>query len=402
MHPTKIRIEQVTEKSLQTELANIFREYSQSYRKDHSVSTEQSKVIGAIEVCKTKKLGGHLQQCNSCGYEHPVYNSCGNRHCPKCQALPKARWLVARKTELLPVSYFHNVFTLPHELNPLARCNKKVIYDILFASVSQTLQTFGKNPKNGLGGQMGFLAILHTWDQKLLEHIHLHCVIPAGALSFDKKQWIHTKYPDYLFPIEALSEVFRGKFVDALKKAFANGEFIFPGQCAKFETEKGFLNLIAELWKNDWVVYSKPPFAGPEQVLEYLGRYTHRIAISNNRIKSVKNGQVIFSYRDRRNNNQLKERSLPADEFIRRFLLHVLPDSYMKIRHFGFFSNSCRKKNIALCKQILGVADDLAKIPEQNIEELMLSLTGKDITKCPRCKTGKLITYRVIPRPQRE
>ena len=336
--------------------------------------------------------------CDRCGYEHPVYNSCGNRHCPKCQSLEKARWLEARKAELLPVPYFHNVFTMPHQLNPLARCNKKVIYDILFKSVAQTLLAFGKNPENGFGGKMGLMAILHTWDQKLLQHIHLHCIIPAGALSFDKKRWLHAPHSDFLFPVRALSKVLQGKFIENLEKAFTQRELTFAGQSEEFKTKKGFQALIDALWKTDWVVYSKKPFAGPEQVLEYLARYTHKTAISNNRIKKVENGHVTFAYRDRRDGDKLKEMTLTADEFIRRFLLHILPDSYTRIHYYGFFSNRYRKENVSRCRELLGLSGKLPEIPRQSFEELMLQLTGKDVNKCPRCKKGNLITYKEIPK----
>ena len=385
-------------KAQQPELADIFREYGGAYRKAHALSNAQLWAMNNIEGCRTAYLGGHLKLCDSCGYEHPVYNSCGNRHCPKCQSLQKARWLAARKAELLPVPYFHNVFTLPHQLNTLARCNKKVTYDILFASVSQTLLAFGKNSENGFGGKIGLMAILHTWDQKLLEHIHLHCVIPAGALSFDKKRWIYAPHSDFLFPVKALSKVFRGKFIDNLEKAYTQGEFTFVGQSEEFKTKKGFQSLTDELWKTNWVVYSKKPFAGPEQVLDYLARYTHRTAISNNRIKKVEDGHVTFTYRDRRDGDRLKEITLTTEKFIRRFLLHILPDSYTRIHYYGFFSNRYRKENVSQCRKLLGLSGELPEIPKQGFEELMLQLTGKDMRKCPRCKTGNLTTSKEIPR----
>jgi hypothetical protein len=269
---------------------------------------------------------------------------------------------------------------------------------MLFTSVAQTLLAFGKNPENGLGGKIGFMAVLHTWDQKLLEHLHLHCIIPAGALSSDEQHWIHAPHSEFLFPVKALSKVFQGKFITSLEKAFANRELIFAGQSEEFRTKKTFQVLINELWKTDWVVYSKKPFAGPEQVLDYLGRYTHKIAISNNRIKKIENGNVTFTYRDRCNGNQLKEMTLPAEEFIRRFLLHILPNSYIRIRHYGFLTNRDRKKNVFLCRELLGLSRELPVIPKQSFEELMLQLTGRDIRKCPRCKTGDLIAHRVIPR----
>ena len=383
------------EKPRKLELADIFREFGDTYRKSYPMSLAQQKVMHAVEVCRTSYLGGHMRICSFCGYSRPTYNSCGNRHCPKCQSLAKARWVKKRTGELLPVAYFHNVFTLAHDLNVLARSNKKVIYDILFKSVSETLLEFGENE---FGGKIGFLAILHTWDQKLLQHIHLHCVIPAGAISADKKRWIRSPDDDFLFSVKALSKVFRGKFLYYLKKAYTQGELTFAGKSAGYESKEGFKSLIDRLYKDDWVVYSKKPFAGPGKVLDYLGRYTHRIAISNERIKGVRGGKVAFTYRDRKNGNIKKEATLEADEFIRRFLTHVLPTSYMRIRHFGFLANRNRKVNIACVKKLLGVPCDTGERKEQSTQEIMLKLTGEDILKCPRCKVGTMTFHHFIPR----
>ena len=387
--------ENTPETTFKWELADIVREFGAVYRRSHRMPLSHHKVMHAIEVCRTSYLGGHMKVCSFCGYEHPTYNSCGNRHCPKCQSLAKVRWVKKREEELLPVDYFHNVFTLPHKLNALARSNKRLIYDILFKSVSETLLEFGENE---LGGKIGFLAILHTWDQKLAEHIHLHCIISAGALASDKKRWISSPHQDFLFPVKALSRVFRGKFTDYLKMAYTKGELTFAGKSLEFEGREGFSALIDGLYKEDWVVYSKKPFARPEKVLDYLGRYTHRIAISNDRIRSVKDGMVTFTYRDRKDGNLKKEATLSADEFIRRFLLHVLPGSYTRIRHFGFVSNRNRRQNIACVKKILGVSSNTGKKPEKNLAELMLELTGKDILKCPRCKVGTMTVKHLIPR----
>ena len=376
------------------ELADIFREFGDSYRKSNRMPLSHQKVMHAVEICRTSYLGGHMKVCSFCGYEHPTYNSCGNRHCPKCQNLAKLRWVKRREEELLPVDYFHNVFTLPHELNILARSNKRLIYDILFKSVSEALLQFGENE---LGGKVGFISILHTWDQKLLEHIHLHCIISAGALSSDGR-WISSTNKDYLFAVKALSRVFRGKFLDYLKMAYNQDELTFAGKSLEYESRKGFKALIDELYKEDWVVYSKKPFAGPEKVLDYLGRYTFRIAISNDRIRCVKDGKVTFTYRDRRDNDHKKEVTLEASEFIRRFLLHVLPGSFTRIRHFGFVSNRNRKENIACLKKLLGVYGKTCERPEQSLEELMLELTGKDISKCPHCKVGIMALHHLIPR----
>lgn len=379
------------------EVADIFREFGERYRCENRVPLIQLKVLHALEVCRTAYLGGHVQRCDACGFEQHSYNSCRNRHCPKCQTLTKARWLQDRKSELLPVPYFHNVFTLPHELNPIALCNKKAVFSILFNAVSETLLQFGRN---NLGGTLGFTAILHTWNQKLLDHLHLHCVIAGGVLAKDKTSWIPTKN-DYLFNIEALSLVFRGKFIAYLKKAHAAGELNFPGNAAKYATAKGLSELIKKLRDKNWVVYSKKPFAGPQAVLDYVGRYTHRVAISNNRIVDVKDSKVTFAYRDRKDNDTLKLTTVEAQEFIRRFLLHVLPGGFMKIRHFGFLSNRHKKDNIHICRELLGDNSQPSERVKKTPIQLMLELTGKDITKCPCCREGHMEIIMETPYPSR-
>ena len=278
--------------------------------------------------------------------------------------------------------------------NGLAHINKKIIYDILFKSVSETLLEFGQNSP---GGKIGFIATLHTWDQKLLEHIHLHCVIPGGALSSDKKRWIGPESDNFLFSVKALSKVFKGKFLFYLKKAYAKGDLIFSGKSLSYETNEGFKALIDRLHSKEWIVYSKKPFAGGTQVLDYLGRYIFSTAISNERIKGIAGGRVTFAYRDRRDSNRKKEITLSADEFIRRFLTHVLPSSYMRIRHYGFLSNRNRKVNIMRVKKLLGVSSFTEEKPEQSMEEIMLELTGKDILRCPRCKVGIMAFCQLIP-----
>ncbi|MFC2159780.1 IS91 family transposase [Actinomycetota bacterium] len=383
------------EKKLKWELADIFRKFGDNYRRVHRMPLSHHKVMHVVKVCRTSYLGGHMRKCDSCGYEHPTYNSCGNRHCPKCQSLAKLRWVAKRQEELLPVNYFHNVFTIPHRLNGLARYNKKLIYDILFRSVSETLTQFGKNE---LGGKLGFLSILHTWDQKLAQHIHLHCIIPDGALSGDRKSWIRSANNDFLFSVRALSKVFRGKFLYYLKEAYSTGKLAIAGKSTEFTSEDRFYSLINDLYKENWVVYSARPFAGPLKALDYLGRYAFRIAISNDRIKGVAGSMVTFTYRDRKDGNIKKDITLPAGEFIRRFLLHVLPCSYMRIRHFGFLSNRNRKENIACVKRLLGLNPDAGEGKEQSTQDLMLKITGKDIFKCPRCRSGTMTSDHLIPR----
>ncbi len=380
------------------EVADIFREFGESYRSNNPVPRAQLKVMHAIEVCRTPYLGGHVQKCDTCGFEQHAYNSCRNRHCPKCQTLKKAQWVEDRKAELLSVPYFHNVFTLPHELNPIALCNKKVIFSILFKAVSETLLQFGRN---NLGGTPGFTAILHTWDQKLSAHIHLHCVIAGGVLSGDKTRWMQTKN-NYLFNVEALSMVFRGKFIEYLKKAYSKGELKFPGNSAKYAADKEFSGLIKALRAKDWVVFSKKPFAGPQEVLEYIGRYTHRIAISNNRIVDVQDGKVTFAYRDRKDNDTLKLMTLEAGEFIRRFLLHVLPEGFMKIRHFGFLSNRYKKEKVQICRELIGDNSPLPERVKKTAGELMLELAGIDITRCPCCREGHMAIIMEMPYPSQK
>lgn len=350
--------------------------------------------MSAIERCRTPALGGHLERCDRCAFERPAYNSCRNRHCPKCQGLDKARWLEARQTEILPVGYFHLVFTLPHELNALVLSNKPVLLKILFDAVAQTLLAFGHN---NLGGKTGFIALLHTWDQKLQAHFHLHCLVPAGVLSNNGDRWIAAP-KNFLFPVKALSAVFRGKYIDFLRQAFVARKLQFPGQAAAFQSQAEFDRLIAELRQKPWVVFAKPPFGGPEKLLDYLGRYTHRVAISNNRILNVENGIVTFAFRDRRDGNKRKVMTLPADEFIRRFLLHVLPSGFVRIRHFGFLANRSKKHDLPLCRQLLGL-NPHPPVPEQKSdEELLRVLTGEDSSRCPSCKQGIMRIVAELPK----
>lgn len=378
------------------EVGDIFRRYGPSYRREHSLPLAYLKVMRAIEICRTAELGGHLERCDHCGYERNAYNSCRNRHCPKCQAVAKAEWLENRKAELLPVEYFHNVFTLPHELNGIILSNKAVVYDILFRSVAQTLQEFASDPKHGLGGKIGFTAILHTWDQRLLSHTHLHCVIPAGVLSFDGKAWNPSR-KTFLFPVKALSRVFRGKFLSYLKKAFLEGKLVFPGPIADLAIQEHFVRSMNQLWEKEWVVYSKAPFMGPMKVLDYIGRYTHRVAIANHRIVNIEEGHVTFRYRDRAHGDTLKLMTIPAHEFIRRFLLHVLPSSFQRIRHFGFLANRLKKQQLQECRKLLGLCPELPPTPEETPQEKMVRLLGTDITTCPECKQGHMKRIMELP-----
>jgi len=379
------------------EVADVFRLYGQSFRQNNPISSTQDKVMRHIELCRTAALGGHVEQCNQCGFERISYNSCRDRHCPKCQTLVKERWLGERKSELLPCGYFHLVFTLPHELNPIILCNKKVALGILFSAVNQTLQAFAMDHRWRLEGQLGFILVLHTWSQTLMDHFHLHCLIPAGALSLDKKRWKPAR-SSFLFRVKSLAKEFRKRYLLLFKKAWHKGELIFPGNTSCYALRKEFDSLIQTMLNLTWIVYAKKPFAGPEQVLEYLGRYTHRIAISNNRIKSIDNNQVVFTYRDRANKDELKEMVLSAGEFIRRFLLHVLPDGFMKIRYFGFLSNKNKKEAIPLIRKLIGWDTDMPAQRKETVTEMVLRLTGEDLTCCPQCMKGTMELVRSMPK----
>jgi predicted Zn-ribbon and HTH transcriptional regulator len=368
------------------ELADILRAYGKSYRRNHPLPLSHVKVIEAVERCRTAALGGHLEQCDRCGFERPAYNSCRNRHCPKCQSLAKLKWLDKQKSELLPTGYFHLVFTLPHELNPLILVNKKPLINILFQSVWQTLAQFAQRR---LGGTLGITAVLHTWDQTLLDHFHLHCLVPAGALSFDRNRWVSARQ-DFLFPVKALSLVFRAKFLDSLKKSFNQNKLLFVGQIAPWANARSFDGLLERLRKKPWVVYAKKPFGSPAHVLDYLARYTHRVALSNHRICSVRNGEVTFAYRDRKNQDRRKSMTLNAEEFIRRFLLHVIPKGFMRVRHYGFLANHS-KDGLSKCRQLIGLTPAPPPPPKRSTEELMLALTGIDIHRCPLCQKGTLV-----------
>jgi hypothetical protein len=372
------------------EVADIFRAFGDAYRHAHRPPWHQRKTMRAIEVCRSAALGGHIERCDACGHERPVYNSCRNRHCPKCQALAKAQWLADRQAELLPVGYFHNVFTLPHELNPLLAANQALLYTLLFRGVAKVLSRFAADPEQGLGGQLGFTAVLHTWDQKLLYHVHLHCVIAGGALAFDGSRWLPAR-PRYLFCVRQLSRAFRAAYLRLLRQAWIEGKLLFPGRLAALTHSSEFAKLLATLARKDWVVYSQPPLAGPEKVLDYLSRYTHRVAISNHRLRSLDQGQVTFDYRDRRDGNRLKQLTLTAHEFIRRFLQHVVPLGFCRIRHFGFLGNRVKEKRFERCRILLGqTPGPRAELPTDPVR-LLLNLTGVDVTQCPRCQVGTMI-----------
>jgi hypothetical protein len=369
------------------EVADVFRRYGDDYRRAHRLSVAQRKVMRAIEACRTERLGGHVERCDACGYARNAYNSCRNRHCPKCQTAAKERWLEARTAELLPVGYYHLVFTLPHELNPLAAANDRIVYELLFQAASETLTAFGRDPRHRLGGRVGFLSILHTWDQQLRRHVHLHVLMPAGALSEDGTRWIPAR-KDYLFPIAALSKAFRGKFLGLLKVAYHDSQLVFPGHLESCASVTGFARLLDSLWRKAWVVYAKPPFAGPRHVLAYLGRYTHRVAISNHRIVEVRDGHVAFRYRDRADGDRVKVAVVPAESFIRRFLAHVLPGGFQRIRHYGFLGNRAKKRDLPRIREALGCGDAVPEANPADAPVMTWKEKGLDASCCPACRHG--------------
>jgi hypothetical protein len=369
------------------ELADIFRLFGDVYRQQYHVSHEQRLVMRDITQCRTAALGGHVDECDTCGSLRISYNSCRNRHCPKCGALAKLEWLEKQKAHLLPTHYFHVVFTIDHIFNPLARVNQKPVYNVLFASASQTLKAFGQQY---LGGEIGFTAILHTWGQTLIEHPHLHCIVPGGALTNDGKQWQATS-PDFLFPIIELSAQFRNAFCAGMKKLFDNHQLVFAGQCAALEDAARFKTLIAESQAKKWQVYAKPPFYYAAQTLDYLGRYVNRIAISNGRILDIEDDLVRFSYRDYKADGKQKEMRLPGVEFIRRFLQHTLPKRFVRVRHYGLLAPRYRKKKLARCRALLGMYHETTITPTTT--ETLLTELGHDPTQCPLCGIGKMQLY---------
>jgi hypothetical protein len=347
----------------------------------------------AIEICRTAELGGHVDACDHCGLLRISYNSCRNRHCPKCQGLDKERWLEARKKDLLPTGYFHLVFTLPEGVRPLALRNQEVVYSILFKAAAEALKELTKDPRY-LGAEVGFIAILHTWSQTLMDHPHLHCIVTGGGLSSDGLRWKPCK-GEFFLPVKVLSRLFRGKFLAYLKEVYQKGGMEFPGKIAPLKEETAFNALLKDLYKQEWVVYCKPPFSSAEMVMDYLGRYTHRVAISNKRLIKLEGGRVTFRYRQRNEKDRIRLMSLDAPEFIRRFLLHILPDGFVKIRHYGILSNRNRKSKLALCKKLLGVQRKEEK-QRESWQDFLTRLTGVDPRICPRCGKGKMILKEVL------
>ncbi|QSO45449.1 IS91 family transposase [Alicyclobacillus mengziensis] len=365
------------------ELQDIFLQYGGPYQLAHGLSLEKRKVVQAIQSCRTAVLGGHVDECDECGFIRISYNSCRNRHCPKCQTLTKVRWIEARKADLLNVGYFHVVFTLPDLLNPVAYQNPKVVYSILFKAAAETLSELASDPKY-LGGQIGLTAVLHTWGQNLMHHPHLHCIVPGGGLNSYGK-WVNSR-KKFFIPVKVLSRKFRGKFLNYLKQA----KLEFYGSIVHLHDQNQFQQWISSLYQKEWVVYCKPPFKDPGHVVEYLGRYTHRVAISNNRIVRVHNGMVTFKWRDYKDHNRQKLMSLTTDEFIRRFLVHVLPTGFMRIRHYGLLSPRNKSVKLALCKKLTKTTMREKFTAKLSTVELFEKLTGRDFTLCPCCGIGHL------------
>lgn len=370
------------------EVADIFRRFGEQYRRTHKLPIRMLKVMRAIESCRTAVLGGHVDECEACGHVHISYNSCRNRHCPKCQGLKKEKWIKERNKDLLPVPYYHVVFTIPSELNDIALRNQREVYNILFQSVSETLLTLGKDPKY-LGAEIGFITILHTWGQNLMNHPHIHCIVPSGGLSIQTGKWVAGS-KSFFMPVKVLSRMFKGKFLYYLKKIYKNETLKFSGTTAYYSKQEVFQELIDKLYQKEWVVYSKIPFGGPKQVIEYLGRYTHKVAISNNRIIKISDNDVTFKWKDYRDKNNKKRMTLDNSEFIRRFLLHVLPEGFMKIRHYGILSNRNRNTKLKKCKEQLQVQLGDKESEEKSWKEILPEITGGNLKICPKCKNGQM------------
>ena len=373
------------------EVADIIRAAGKSFIDKHRswLTGLHLKVLSAIERCRTAALGGHRDRCTRCGYTAAIsYNSCRNRHCPKCQTNARDKWLAARTKELMAVPYVHVVFTLPHQLAPLAFHNKKILYSLLFRASSASLLEIAADPKH-LGAEVGFLSVLHTWGQNLLHHPHVHCVIPAGGLSADHRRWVHPRYPFFL-PVKVLSRVFRGKFVAGLKRAFQQGELCLPGGLKPLAQDKTFRAFLRSLFRQDWVVYAKPPFGGPEHVLQYLARYTHRVAISNHRIVDFADGKVTFLWKDYAHGSKRRRMTLTAEEFLRRFLLHTLPRGFIRIRFFGFLANRRRAALLPLCQQLLD-ASPRSRSPTPPAT----SAGSPPLWICPHCGGSMVVSERL-------
>jgi putative transposase/transposase-like zinc-binding protein len=375
------------------EVADIFRQVGPAYRQERAdaLSRGQRRVMSDIERCRTAALGGHVEQCDACGHQRISFNSCRDRHCPRCQSLTRAQWLEDRQAELLPVEYFHVVFTVPQEIAAIAYQNKAVVYGILFHATAETLRTIAADPKH-LGAEIGFIAILHTWGQNLLHHPHLHCVVPGGGVSPDGQRWISCR-PGFFLPVRVLSRLFRRLFLAQLQQAFDDDELQFFNSLAALQDRAAFAKYLAPARQTEWVAYAKAPFGGPQQVLQYLGRYTHRVAISNNRLIDFADGQVTFAWKDYRHDSRNKLMRLDAQEFVRRFLLHVLPPGFQRIRHYGLLANRHREVKLEHCRQLLAAPAPVVELTEEPLDyrDRYQRLTGVSLRDCPRCGRGQMV-----------
>jgi hypothetical protein len=383
----------------QLEVAEVVRQHGDAFleRYGNMLSSEQRRALKDIAVCRTAALGGHVEACDRCGHQRVAYNSCRNRHCPKCQAAAAAQWMEAREAELLPVEYFHVVFTLPSALGPIALQNQREVYGLLFRAAAETLREIAADPEH-LGAEIGFLAILHTWGQNLQHHPHVHCVVPGGGLAPDGSRWIACR-PGFFLPVRVLSRVFRGKSLALLRTAFDRGRLSFHGKLAPLADPCEFQLQLAASAQTEWVVHAKPPWGGPEQVLKYLARYTHRVAISNRRLVALEDGKVRFRWKDYAHRGATKTMTLQAVEFIRRFLLHVLPLYFVRIRHYGFLANRVREEKLALCRSLLGVdaTSEPLSAPNEPVEG------QRTATLCPSCGKGRMVMVEMRrPPPTRQ
>ncbi len=369
------------------ELSDILKRYLDSYLASHRLSMWQRKVLYYLQICRTSSCGGHVEYCDNCKYKQPTYNSCHNRHCPKCQGISRRRWVAARLKELLPVPHYHVVFTLPHSLNDIALYNKYLIYNLFYHSAAYTLQRFAKDPKN-LGGQLGFIGVLHTWGNALSYHVHWHFIVPGGGLT-EAGEWKDLPYNDkYLFSVKAMSQVVRGRFIKYFKKAYYDGKIKIPSKREDLKDPVMFEYFLNDLASEKWVNYAKRPFGSAEQVFKYIGRYTHRVAISNHSLLNIAGGKIQFLTKDYKKGGIKEKVELPSDEFIRRFLLHILPKRFRKIRYGGFLAQAIRGEKLELARKSIekDVRDDLMEKEEPIISDLEMD----EYERCPRCHIGKM------------
>ena len=375
------------------EVQDIFQQYGTGYREKHKLTLAQLKAMSAIEKCRTSQLGGHIDKCESCGSTQLSYNSCRNRHCPKCQSIAKERWIDSQKSNLLNIGYFHVVFTIPDTINLVVYQNQKELYTLLFKAVAETLTELATDKKY-LGAALGFTSILHTWGQNLMHHPHIHCIVPGGGLSPIGK-WVSSR-KKFFIPVKVLSRKFRGKFLYYLKQLYYKNKLKFYGSQQYLCNNNEFEKLLSSIYSKEWIVYCKPPFKEAACVVEYLGRYTHRVAISNNRIVNIENGNVTFRWRDYKDSSKCKLMTVSADEFIRRFIIHILPSGFMKIRHYGFLGNRNKTTKLNLCKHLTNTPILLKE--KISTLQLIKKITGRDFSKCPHCGSDKLNRCTLFPK----